>query len=82
MPENENNQLNILIFPALFACLSLLCSLGGILCGATLSQCVRFSLYQTFFVFFPGLAAALILAENEADDEIGMFCLSYALGYA
>ena len=82
MPENENRQRNILIFPALFACLSLLCSLGGILCGATLSQCVRFSLYQTFFVFFPGLAAALILAENEADDEIGMFCLSYALGYA
>lgn len=77
----KEKQKNILIFPALFAAVSLITSLGAAFYGVRIGQTLLFALYQTLGIFLPGMALYLLLLGGTG-NMISFFCLSYALGYA
>ena len=82
MPAEKSRQPNRFFEIALFAILSLLCSMAGMLCGVSGTDCLKFALYQTGVIFLPGSAICDLLAKSTERDWISRTCLSYALGYA
>ena len=78
----ESRKQNIGFFLLIFPLISLFCSLGGVLCGASVLSCLKFAGYQTLLIFFPGLALATLLTGDRDQNGVQFVCLSYALGYA
>ncbi len=59
----------------------MICSAAGMLLGSSLSDCVRYALYQILVIFMPGCGIYVLLFRNNRSRE-DFYFLSYALGYA
>ena len=66
----------------LFSAMSLLFSICGVLCGASLGNCLIFALYQIFCIFLPGMGISSLFSGNDRKTGLQILCISYAFGYA